>query len=94
MSAVEERFRAEGMESWEAVGSIEERSFALLRMTEIYARRKRVVGSVLGWRAEEELKVELFFEEVGAAFRVLEILCGITPSLNLEGDTSLLEGSV
>ena len=48
----------------------------------------------MGWRTEEELEVELFFEEVGAAFRVLEILCGITPSLNLEGDTSLLEGSV
>ena len=41
--------------------------------------------------AEEETHVKFFFEEIGAAIGVAQILGGISPGFNLETDGAALE---
>jgi len=42
---------------------------------------------------EEELEVELFFEEVGAALGIPQIFGNVATGFDLEGDATFLEGS-
>ena len=44
--------------------------------------------------AKEELEVELFFEEIGAAFGIAKVFGNIAAGLDLEGNGAALKGGV
>ena len=54
--------------------------------------RNRCSQLIRGRDAEEELEVEFFFEEVGAAFGVANIFGDVATRLDLESDRTALKG--